>query len=93
MKFDVHCPPLIHKIEKVYVILSVDEKGNNGIVATEIPMLGMTPLVTSRKDILERYKEIVQELANDTNRTYKVVEFSSRNLIEEIGPIKNQKFA
>lgn len=43
----LHDPGNDKKIEEVFVFMSIDDQGRNGIVASILPGLGSTPLVTA----------------------------------------------
>jgi hypothetical protein len=66
--------PLIHdpgneaRIETVYVFLSIDDEGRNGIVASILPGLGSTPLVTGSRATAHKMIPIAQEVARRTGK-------------------------
>ncbi|MGC2080723.1 MAG: hypothetical protein WA728_32860 [Xanthobacteraceae bacterium] len=66
--------PLIHDpgnekmIEEVFAFMSIDEKGRNGIVASILPGLGSTPLVTASPRAVEMMKPLAEEIAHRTGK-------------------------
>jgi hypothetical protein len=66
--------PLIHdpgnegRIDRVYVFLSIDEEGNNGIIAEILPGLGSTPLVTGALKTAEVMKQMAEKVAERTGK-------------------------
>jgi hypothetical protein len=67
--------PLIHdpgnetQIGEVFVFMSIDDKGKNGIVASIYPALGASgPLVTSSAGVAEYMKGLAQEVADRTGK-------------------------
>jgi hypothetical protein len=46
--------------DKLYAIISVDQKGNEGLVALNTPHMGPQLAVTGDTKILKYYKEIVR---------------------------------
>jgi hypothetical protein len=63
---EVISPPNEAPIDRVYVFLSEDAKGFNGIVAGILPGIGSTPLVTSKRKVAESLIPVAQEAANRT---------------------------
>jgi hypothetical protein len=63
---EFHTPPNEEKIERLYAFLSIDAKGNNGIVAGILPNIGSTPMVTSKRRVAQSLIPIAQEVADRT---------------------------
>jgi hypothetical protein len=66
--------PIIHdpgneRIDRVYVFLSIDDEGRNGIVAEVLHGLGSTPLVTASPKTAEVMKTLAQDVAKRTGKT------------------------
>jgi hypothetical protein len=64
----IHDPGNTHEIDEVYVFMSIDEQGRNGIVASILPRLGSTPLVTASEKVIAPMKAIAQEVAERTGK-------------------------
>ena len=65
----IHDPGNETRIDEVYVFMSIDEKGRNGIVASIIPALGAAgPLVTSSLGVTEYMKGLAQHVADKTGK-------------------------
>ena len=50
----IHDPGNEEKIDRLYAFLSIDDQGRNGIVASILPGLGSTPLVTGKRSVRSR---------------------------------------
>jgi hypothetical protein len=50
-------PPNTKRIEKIYVGLSVDAQGFNGICAAIMPGIGATQMITASEKVLAFFKE------------------------------------
>jgi hypothetical protein len=64
----IHDPGNETAIEDVYVFMSIDEKGRNGIVASVLMGLGSTPLVTGSAKTAEKMKPLADGIARKTGR-------------------------
>jgi hypothetical protein len=64
----IHDPGNENRIDRVYVFLSIDDEGANGIVADVLPHLGSTPLVTASPHTAETMK-LAQDVAKRTGKT------------------------
>ena len=64
----IHDPGNETRIDEVYVFMSIDEKGNNGIVAEILPYMGSTPLVTASRRLAEMMKPLAQQVADKTGK-------------------------
>lgn len=65
----IHDPPGDGPIDRLYVVMSVDEEGRMGICASLVPGLGATPLVAStRKNIEYMAKHAAPSLLLDAQR-------------------------
>jgi hypothetical protein len=65
----IHSPDNVERIDRLYVFLSIDDEGKNGIVAEILPVLGSTPLVTASLYIAETMKTLAQDVAKRTGKT------------------------
>jgi hypothetical protein len=66
MKVERQTPPNETRIDRLYAFMSIDEKGFNGIIASILPGLGSTPLVTSKRRVALSMIPIAQEVADQT---------------------------
>jgi hypothetical protein len=79
--------PLIHdpgndiQIVEIFAFLSIDDKGRNGIVASMLPGLGSTPLVTGSAKTAETMKPIAAEVARRTGRTVGLFKFKREGML------------
>jgi hypothetical protein len=64
----IHDPGNEARIERVYVFMSTDERGFNGIVAAILPGLGSTPLVTGKRSVAQTMIPIAQKVADETGK-------------------------
>ena len=66
---ELHDPGNETKIERLYAFMSIDEQGRNGIVASILPGLGSTPLVTGKRSLAERMIPMAEDIAKKTGKT------------------------
>lgn len=77
-------------ITELYAVLADNPEGGppggeEGIVASVIPMLGSTPLVKSRNP--ETLIPLAQEIANASGKTLHLVRFTVREEVQDIRPV------
>lgn len=64
-------------ITELYALISIDEKGNEGICSHHLPNLGITtPLVTSKKRVAMQLNELAQKIANLSGSKVQMVRFT-----------------
>lgn len=73
----LHDPPNEAPIPELFVFLSLDADGNEGITASILPNLGSTPLVTSKRRIAEQMKAIAAEIARMSGKPVRLVRFTA----------------
>lgn len=71
------------KIEEVFVFISKDEEGNEGVCAFATPN-GMMPMVAADKSRLDSLRDIAKQIAQLTNKSVHLIKLSSRENLEEI---------
>lgn len=71
----VHNPKNVKVIEKLYVILSVDKDGLEGIMAKKVGDTWM-PMVSSDSSMIERVFPSCVDDSKGTNKTVKIVSFT-----------------
>jgi hypothetical protein len=81
----IHNPGNENQINEIYAVLSVDKDGNEGIFAQEIDKK-MYPLVSSKKEILERVFKFSAESAKICGMKVRLVRFSNREVVKEVTP-------
>ena len=64
----IHDPGNDRRIDRLYVFMSIDEQGRNGIVASILPGLGSTPLITGSPKAAEYMKGLAQQVADKTGK-------------------------
>ena len=65
---ELHNPPNERPIPELFAFVSIDENGNEGIVASILPGLGATPMVTASLKALEGLKGMAEELARQSGK-------------------------
>lgn len=75
-------PPNTKRIEKIYVGLSVDEKGLNGICAAMMPGIGAMPMMTASEKVLGFFKEQAGWIEQRTGKKVHFFEFHRGEEIE-----------
>ncbi len=64
----LHDPGNNTVINEIFVFMSIDEKGRNGITATILPGLGATPMITGSPKIAEQMKGLAEQVSKMTNK-------------------------
>lgn len=83
---EIKTPPNERVIGSLWVGLSEDPDGKNGVVAAYAPGIGGTPMVTGSPIVLDHFKEQAQELANLTGKTIKIYRFIRVEVVHEYKP-------
>ena len=78
---EIHKPPNEKVIDFVYVGLSEDPDGKNGIVAAYAPGIGGSPMVTASESVLEFFKGQAQMLAKMTETHIKIYRFNRADCV------------
>jgi hypothetical protein len=74
----IHDPGNDEVIETLYAYLSVDEKGDTGIVASILPGLGSTPLVSGNRNTAKSMQSIAEQVAKSTGKKVALFAFDLR---------------
>jgi hypothetical protein len=86
---EIHDPGNSDKIDEIFVFMSIDRSGNNGIVADILPGLGSTPLVTGSARIAEKMKPMAEEVARRTGKRVGLFRFVREGMIWKTDAGKN----
>jgi hypothetical protein len=73
---EIHKPPNDHVIDEVFVGMSEDANGFNGIIATMIPGIGASPMFTSSQKALAFFKSQASMLAKEAATPIKIYRFT-----------------
>jgi hypothetical protein len=73
-------------IENVFVFVSEDRDGNQGIVSGSVGDIVYTPLITSKLRIAEMLKPIAEELARKGGLKVKLVHFTRVQTLWQTNP-------
>ena len=76
-----HTAPNEAPIREIYIFVSTDAQGHDGIVSAAQGGMLM-PLVTSKRRIAELMRPMVQQIVRETGTTVKLLRFSSREELE-----------
>ncbi len=71
-------------VKELYVLLSVDENGNEGICAIKSPDGGAMPMIFGTLGILEIAIKSAKQMNADTGMKFRIVKFTQRETITEI---------
>jgi hypothetical protein len=77
----IHKPPNERVIDVVYVGLSEDSEGKNGIVAAFAPGIGATVMVTGSEKVLEFFKDQALTMAKQFDKPIKIYQFTRAECI------------
>jgi len=83
-----------NKINSVYVFISEDKDGDEGICAFHTASFGWMPMVAANKEILESLRPIAKDLATVQKSKIKLIELNRRTDLEVISgetTSKNQR--
>jgi len=72
----LHKPPNTRAIEEIWVGMSEDSDGKNGILATMIPGFGGSPMVTSSLPVLALFKAQASILSKELKTPIKIYRFT-----------------
>lgn len=78
----VHSPPNEAPLADLFAFVSVDEAGE-GIIASIIPDIGATLLVTGRLRITEKMKPLAEQAARQTGKRVRLVRFARAQVLWE----------
>ena len=76
-------PENTFKIDSVWVFVSRDENGNEGVMAFH-NSVGMMPMLTTDEEMVESLKPIAKEMAKHTSKKIHLVKMTSRVEMGEI---------
>ena len=79
----IHTPPNERVIDEVWIGLSEDADGKNGIVATYAPRIGGMPMMTGSPKVLEVFKLQLDDLAVQTGKRIKIYRFTRAEEVME----------
>lgn len=75
----------LQPINELYAFMSIDDKGNEGIVGRLTP-LGMMPMVFGYADMLLKLLEPqVMKMCKETKKTIRLVKFTGKEVIKTYG--------
>lgn len=80
--FDNHLPPL----QDFYVLVSVDENGNEGVCGKFLPSVGWISMTVGDKKLVEILLQAGNELCKTTGTQFKILQFSQRTELHVINP-------
>lgn len=78
-----HNPGNEQKMDELYVVLSQDTNGNEGIVSA-ITEMGAMPMVFGHERLLAPLREQLKIMSKDTGKTLIIAKFKKSEIIETI---------
>jgi hypothetical protein len=84
----IHNPPNKLHIDAIWVFVSSDKDGNEGVIAIETAA-GMMPLIAADEDRLKSLRPIAKQVAAGraaTGKEVKLIKFTMREELETITP-------
>jgi hypothetical protein len=85
VKHVVHDPENLLRIEEVWIFISRDDKGNEGVCAFMHPTLGWVPMVAADEQRLESLRPKAAEIARLTSKSVHLIKLTTRLEVEVIG--------
>jgi len=73
------------RIDCIWMVLSVDDRGSEGVVATPAEGVGSMPLVVADPKLVPMIEKIARNLARFTGKEMRLVKFSNREVIKDLG--------
>jgi hypothetical protein len=78
---EIHKPPNTKLIDAIYVGMSEDENGFNGIIGTIIEGFGGAPMVTASESVLELFKAQALLMRKEFKAPIKIYRFIREEVI------------
>jgi hypothetical protein len=72
-------------VTEMFAFLSIDPRGNEGVVATGIDGIGVYPLVFSKKRLVEKMEPMVIELAKEKKVVIRLCKFTAKEVLKVYG--------
>ena len=74
------------RIVALWAFVSVDDEGKEGLCATTLPGLGLTPLIAADAARLARLTPIAQNIASASGKRIRLIRLSTREEVRVIEP-------
>lgn len=74
------------RIDAVWAFVSVDENGDEGLVAAPLPGFGLTPLIAADEKRLNSLIPLAESIAAKTKMTIKLIRLGTREEVRVIEP-------
>ena len=85
----LHHPKNELRIDAIWAFVSVDEDGNEGVIAASLPGLpGLTPLIAADERRLASIRTIAQMVVDTFGKPARLIKMTSREVLETIEPIR-----
>lgn len=83
----LHTPPnKLLRIDQVWVFVSLDEDGNEGVCAASLPGLGVVPLIAADEDRLKSLTGLAHEVSQLSGKTIRLIRLCTREEVMVIEP-------
>jgi hypothetical protein len=79
-------PNYLLRIDQVWVFVSVDDDGNEGVCAAPMLGMGVVPLIAADEARLASLLPVAQRIATMSGKTVKLVKLSTREELQVIQP-------
>jgi hypothetical protein len=83
MKDMLHSPPNEAPVNEVWAFLSVDDKGNEGIIAGVLKDVGTVMLATGKRSMLVYYRPIALQIGKMAGVKVRLVRYARAETEEE----------
>ena len=77
----LHDPGNSQTIDELFAFMSIDERGRHGIVASILPGLGSTPLVTASAKAVEVMKPVAAAIARRSGKPVGLFRFTRQDRV------------
>lgn len=74
----VHDPGNTKPIDCIYIVLSVDDQGREGIVGTPLPMVTSEPRLAAKMFAMAKY------MKSETAKQVRLAKFSEKKVVEQV---------
>jgi hypothetical protein len=77
----LHDPGNVAEIDELFVFMSIDDAGAHGIVASILPGLGSTPLVTGSVKGAEYMKKLAAQVSQESGKRVGMFVFKRADMV------------
>lgn len=73
-----------YPLTELYVVISRDQDGNEGIISAITPMMGATPMVFGKLKIMDKVRPLLEGVSKETGRKLYLMKYKVAEQLEII---------